>query len=197
MDDIVIIDNLLPKQHLDFITWFFMRGDTPWYFQKDITYSSDQESEKSVNHYGFSNLVFDRQGQPNSQTSAFYIILPIVYKALESIDDEVETMYRMRAFLQMPVADIGDRVNNPHVDLPIEHTVILYYLTDSDGETVIYNETEKSNEYTVKQRIEPKKGRCVIFNGKHYHSSSRPTNGIRTILNVDLLTKGSIHAKIF
>jgi len=193
MDDIVIIDDLLPKQHQDFITWYFMRGDTEWYFQKDITFDDGQESEKRVNHYGFAKLIFDRQNKPDSVHPDFFNILPIVYRALEHIDDEVETMLRMRAFLQFPVrGSDDDRVNNPHVDLPIGHTVVLYYLTDTDGDTIIYNETEKSDNYTIKKTIKPKKGRCVIFNGKHYHSSSRPTNGVRTILNVDLITKESV-----
>lgn len=188
MNDIVVIDNLLPAQHHNFLEYYFLRGDNKWYFQEDITYSEGQESEKRVNHYGFSNLIYDR-GSKTSMDADFYNVLPIVYKALEQVNLEVDAILRSRVFLQLPVNTDDVTPNNPHVDLPIKHLVVLYYLTDSDGDTLIYNETEKSEIYTIKQQVTPKKNRCVIFNGSLYHSSSRPTNNKRCILNINLLAK--------
>jgi hypothetical protein len=189
MDDILIFDDILPKQHVDFLEYYYIRGENKWYFQQDITFDETQNSEKRVNHYGFANLFFDRQGKPE-QGADFYNALPILYQATSKAGLEVDMIFRMRAFLQLPVVGSEeDPINNAHVDLPITHTVVLFYLTDSDGDTIIYNEREKSDTYTIKQRVTPKKGRCVVFDGSLYHSSSRPTNNKRCILNIDFNTK--------
>lgn len=189
MSDIIVIDDLLPKQHLDFLEYYFLRGENKWYFQQDITYEASQDAEKRVNHYGFANLIYDRHGKAD-MGSDFYNVLPIIYKAGEHAGFDVDMIFRMRAFLQLPVAGADtDSVNNPHIDIPITHTVVLFYLTDSDGDTIIYNEREKSDNYTIKQQVTPKKGRCVIFDGSLYHSSSRPTNNKRCILNINFTTK--------
>ena len=62
------------------------------------------------------------------------------------------------------------------------HYNAIYYVNDSDGDTVIFNETNKDysedfgvmkeNKFTVKQRITPEKGKVVVFPGHYYHASS-------------------------
>ena len=46
-----------------------------------------------------------------------------------------------------------------------KHLVCLYYVCDSDGDTIIYNERQRNAEgkYTIKQRVTPKQGRIVII----------------------------------
>ena len=46
-------------------------------------------------------------------------------------------------------------------NLSEEDIVMFYYVMDSDGDTIIYNETEESENYTIKQRVTPKQGRVV------------------------------------
>lgn len=189
MDDILVFDDILPKQHLDFLEYYYLRGENKWYFQQDITYDKDQEDEKRVNHYGFANLIYDRQGKPEMGPD-FYNVLPILYQATAKAKLEVDMIFRMRSFLQLPVAGSEvDPINNAHIDLPITHTVVLFYLCDADGDTFIYNEREKSDTYTIKKQVTPKRGRCVVFDGSLYHSSSRPTNNKRCVLNINFNTK--------
>jgi hypothetical protein len=76
--------------------------------------------------------------------------------------------------------------HNPHVDFYEPHLVGLYYVNDSDGDTVVFNETcdkvglEQSvtyanqGKFTELARIAPKKGRMVFFDGTHYHASMHP-----------------------
>jgi hypothetical protein len=189
MNDILIFDDIVPLQHQEFLEYYFLRGDNKWYFQRDITYDKSQEEKKIVNHYGFANLIYDVQSK-NEIGTDFYNVLPVLYQALHKSGMSLETVLRMRSFLQLPVAGSEhDPLNNPHVDLPISHMVLLYYLTDADGDTYIYNESNKSDSYTIKQQVTPKRGRCVLFNGTLYHSSSRPTNNRRCVLNINFITK--------
>jgi len=71
------------------------------------------------------------------------------------------------------------------------HLVVLYYVNDSDGDTIIYDQIGQPNNIDksalkIKQKISPKKGRCVLFNGKWLHNSSSPQNSPRCILNFDV-----------
>ena len=80
----------------------------------------------------------------------------------------------------------------PHVDYDQEHRVFLYYINDSDGDTFFFNERypylSEGSVVTVKERISPKAGRGVVFDGFMYHASSSPIkNQYRCILNVDFI----------
>lgn len=60
-------------------------------------------------------------------------------------------------------------------------------MNDSDGDTIIYE--DKSAE-TVVDRISPKQGRILFFDGDYYHSSSPPIiNNKRIVINIDLVNK--------
>ena len=90
------------------------------------------------------------------------------------------------SFLQLPINFKGEREDTPHVDITDDHFVMLYYVCDSDGDTIIYNEQEKSDSYTVQKRITPKQGRVVLFDGSYYHTAEQPINNIRCVVNYDL-----------
>ena len=60
--------------------------------------------------------------------------------------------------------------NMPHVDWDFEHYTMLYYVNDSDGPTIIYDESAN-----MVDKIEPVKGRVLIFSGDTIHASSSPT----------------------
>jgi hypothetical protein len=105
-----------------------------------------------------------------------------------------------RGFMSMPVSkDTVDKIDKPHVDGYHHHMVCIYYVNDSDGDTVIFNKQSgnyvfdtqlkelKPNDLPILQTITPKKGRCVIFNGKFFHASTQPTTGVRCIINFNFI----------
>ena len=51
---------------------------------------------------------------------------------------------------------------------------MLYYVLDSDGDTIIYNEKKDSDNYTIKKRVTPKQGKVVLFDGQLYHTAEQP-----------------------
>ena len=83
----------------------------------------------------------------------------------------------------------------PHIDLAnFKHLVILYYVTDADGETVIYDNQFVENEkipnfedLKEKQRVMPKQGRVVCFDGYYWHTSQQPSKGTRCIINYNVV----------
>ena len=93
-----------------------------------------------------------------------------------------------RSFLQFPIQKERGEPDLPHIDINNKiHIVGLYYVVDSDGDTVIYNETKESKTYTIKKSVTPKQGRMVIFDGSLYHAAKQPINSnTRCIVNYNL-----------
>lgn len=186
LNDIYIIDDVIPVQHQDYLSKFYTSSNIDWKFQKDITFHPTHNNYDNVEIFnpGFSNLMLTlgMQSLPLYHTAA-----PILYAACNKLNLEPLQVIKARSFLQLPIANQFNSINNPHIDTEIQHIVILYYITDSDGETIIYNETEESESYTIKETVKPKKGRCVVFNGNHYHSSSKPTNNVRATININII----------
>lgn len=185
-DKIYIIDDLVSLDHANYLGTFYTSPTIDWRFQKDITFHPSTEKFYETNsfNYGFANLMFSLG---EHSTPMYHTAAPIMYAACERLGIKPRQVLRSRAFIQMPIAGQTNEVNNPHKDSLLDHIVILYYVTDADGETIIYNETEESDSYTIKETISPKKGRCVVFNGKYMHNSSKPTNNIRCIINTNII----------
>jgi hypothetical protein len=98
-----------------------------------------------------------------------------------------------RAFLQTPN---GTPVIQPafHVDHPKPHTVLLYYVNDSEGPTLITKQRYPFSHPNITglknpeilTTVEPKKGRAVLFNGSYFHDSSVPSKNLRCVINFNL-----------
>ena len=88
-----------------------------------------------------------------------------------------------RAFLQAPLNPklIGSKHDTPHTDLSYSHTVYLYYVIDSDGDTLFLKNSK------IVKKITPKKGRLVIFNGDIQHTAEQPKKGVRCVINFDVI----------
>ena len=65
-------------------------------------------------------------------------------------------------------------------DLDYPHTSLIYYVNDSDGDTVFFDGDK------IVESVTPKKGRCVIFDGLIPHGAGIPSKGPRCIINYNL-----------
>jgi hypothetical protein len=82
------------------------------------------------------------------------------------------------------------RPSIPHVDDHYYHLVLLYYVNDSDGDTLLYKNRynrQENNEMIIDERISPKAGRAVLFTGDTYHSFFYPNkHDIRSVININI-----------
>tara|TARA_R100000458_G_scaffold56801_1_gene62117 strand:+ start:1842 stop:2426 length:585 start_codon:yes stop_codon:yes gene_type:complete len=72
---------------------------------------------------------------------------------------------------------------DPHVDAKVPHYVLIMYLNNASGNTVVFDETYPENDkgmylqsqqgkhFTIKKEITPQRGKIAVFNGKHYHTN--------------------------
>ena len=120
----------------------------------------------------------------------------LAYNLAEKLNVSIKEVVNARTFLQLPGGNLSE--TSPmefHVDYALPHKVLLYYVNDSDGPTVIlkqrypfsYNKISGLNGGEILQEIEPKKGRVVMFDGTHFHSSSIPSKQVRCVINLDVI----------
>jgi hypothetical protein len=107
---------------------------------------------------------------------------------------KVKKFSRIKANLLMPQK--GPTAQQPHVDgigeidgVPecIGKKTLLYYVNDSDGDTVLYDKyftKEKIGLVKKIQSVSPKKGRAVIFDSNQVHAGCCPTTSdCRIVVN--------------
>jgi|TARA_B110000238_G_C15982845_1_gene376803 hypothetical protein len=97
------------------------------------------------------------------------------------INMQLRDILYARIFLTVPYATSLDH-HAPHIDLQYRHTVIIYYVNDSGGETVFFDKQGKEI-----RRVMPKKGRVAVFDGFISHSAGIPTKDTRCIINYNIL----------
>jgi hypothetical protein len=192
INDIIILDDVVTPSYQQYLENMFMGEQmTNWLLLNDISYDVVQSSfgVKTVRP----GLVHPLKVDGQVKSHLYNLTLPLIFNSIDTIGFKYHDIFQGRSFLQFPNPE--SLVNNPHIDLTFPHLVCLYYVNDSDGDTILYEQTSndfgevdvKSKEFTVKKRVSPKRGRVLLFDGKYYHSSSSPTSNQRCIINFNLI----------
>jgi hypothetical protein len=195
MQDVLIIDDAIsPEKQADIVELMF-GGYFGWHYQPSShSYTTDEErptifpQANSVETPQFTHIFFNK-GQYNSEFSE-----PIVAPLLSAIPYTIEQLVKVKANL-VPFSPKtnADSCGAPHVDCGglVGNITALYYVNDSDGETTIYNEqygAPKNARLTVKQKVTPKKGRLVIFDGSLIHASGFTSSETpRVVININFV----------
>ncbi len=183
LGDILSLENMMYKDPNSNFPWHFNGGTNETknnnVVLNDIKYIDSQQ---------FVHLAYH-----NSQKySPFYdTCLYIFNKFTKKHNINVENIFRVKANLILKDGD-DVKVHYPHIDTDHEHFVFLYYVNDSDGDTILFNEKYpmENKNLTIDKKINPKAGKAVLFNGLQYHSSSSPIkNNIRCVINIDFTGK--------
>ena len=188
---ILLFDDIIDLEYQDKIKKILLSDyqyegyEFPWYFTQDVTSHKDKNSQKrSAFFHSYVKSGDDTMGTVDSVFQNLFV--PLLDSVCSKIDKQNITIIKGRSFLQLPINFRGEREDSPHVDIFDDHFVILYYVCDSDGDTIIYHEQVKSDNYTVQKRIIPKQGRVVLFDGSYYHTAEQPLNNVRCVVNYDL-----------
>ena len=197
MNDIIEIENIIPVDYQDHLLNVMTGTDFGWVFNPNLVSPDTDFLERDDNHSGFNHFFYEK-GEPKSPY--FMMVYPLVLSITSQANVNFNRLVRMRANLTLPNAHSTLPWHLPHIDSFLPHYNAIYYVNDSDGDTVIFNETNetydsgqsdidtiKKGNFTVKHRVTPKKGKLVIFPGKYYHSSSwARTSKFRCVINMNL-----------
>jgi len=81
---------------------------------------------------------------------------------------------------ELDLSFTDDMFNTPHVDWNFPHNVMLYYAIDSDGDTALFDRID--GHLTIVERITPRKGRAVLFDGQTLHAGRPPSTSTRRLI---------------
>ena len=165
--------------------------DFPWYYHTETTDPVDWHSitsDSNTQDTSFFTHTFYINGQINS--SYFDMITPIIKELEESRQKSyMDRLFRVKANLIYKQANypVGF-YHMPHIDVDMPHEVMLYYVNDSDGDTLLFKENPTQmfgfKKFTVESRIPPQKGNIILFDGVTYHAATPPKlSDVRVTIN--------------
>ena len=187
-DRIFVFDDIIDKEYQNKIKDLLFSNKFPWFFCNDVSINNNNIQQRpGFQHY----YLTDKEVNSKFHND----IVPIIVKSLEKASIKHNDMLQGRSFFQLPL-NISDRhiVDTPHVDADVPHLAVLYYVNDSDGDTIIYENEFKgydniphNDDLKIKQKITPKMGRVVVFNGKYWHTAEQPEHNNRCIINYNII----------
>ena len=211
INDIYVFDDIIEKPYQELIKETLMGGDNPptvdeveeafpWYYTSDITDASHEGPFQG--RFGFSHQYVNAEEGIISNFHSLFVGL--IKNSCKKINIKKVDVLQGRSFLSTPTNISKDDVDTPHVDMVAPHFIMLYYVCDSDGDTIIYNEKTRFDDckpdnemsFTIKKKVSPKQGRVVLFNGIHYHTAEQPNHNLRCIVNYDLIDLNEIHSGV-
>ena len=152
----------------------------PWYVIKDI--SCSEEYEDQGGRFVFIHNFAVEEGI-SSQFHPFF--LKLIQNSCKKINLKKVEIHQGSSILELPSFE-KDFIDDPYAS--VKNSVsMIYFVTDSDGDVIIYNEKEKSKSYTIKKKISPKQGRVILFDGELYHVEEEPNEYLRCTVNYDFI----------
>jgi hypothetical protein len=197
MNDIIEIDDVIPKDYQNHLLKLMTSLEFPWAFNPSMVSGDKCFAQQENNLSGFNHFFYEE----NKATSQFFqLFYPLVLSITSQSHVSFNRLIRMRANLSLANKHSPLEHHMPHIDSFFPHWNAIYYVNDSDGDTFIFNETNdtydsgqndivriQENKFTIKHRVTPKQGKLLVFPGKYYHTSSfaRDTK-FRCVINMNL-----------
>jgi hypothetical protein len=198
-EGIHVIENCIPKNLQDAIEEFYFSDRYVW-LEKTGKHQDLISGKKLTT--GLSRIKIEDGLVCNPLELELFE--PVLKNSLEQIEVSYtsEKIILGRVLMQEPKEN--NFRNNVHVDTDKKCYTLLYYVNDSDGDTLFFDKTTKDypySEYNTSRFLPdwserqkeifteivysktPKKGTAVAFDGSIYHASSSPTLGRRCIIN--------------
>jgi hypothetical protein len=182
-----VIENFIPKLYQEEIKNLLF-DQLPWSYNSDVTYKGSKSAPAMMHSFRYGSETI----------SPFYNAIAFMAQiGANKIGQKLNDVVMCRTFLQFPVTEsfIQNSVDLLHVDIENPHTVVLYYVIDSDGDTLIVNKqagvpSEKHlsvDDHDIILRVTPKQGRALVFDGRYYHTAEQPRSNMRCVINFDII----------
>jgi hypothetical protein len=200
-----VFDDLLPSSLVDRIEQTLSDDYFNWFALDNLSLGNQEEKYnftykdgyKYIDTHGMSSLIYKNDTWFESY-GMYMMSRQIIDYVCEAENINLNRILRIKAnFLTQNVDHSFDEmcINFPHTDNYSDHNVLVYYVNDTDGDTILFNQKfavdddKKDNiELTTAVRVQPKRGRILMFDGLHYHTSQNPLNATtRMILNINFV----------
>ena len=159
----MIIDNVLPKSYSNEIKNLLCSDMFPWYFNNEIV----PTAVDLMDPFQFTHTIIV-DGEPRSDV--YQLIKPMLYFIEWHTNAKIKKVVRAKANLITRNNSVFDAYKTMHQDNEINYKSFLYYVDDSDGDTIIFADDKK----TEVLRITPQENKAVYFDSTTWHTSSIP-----------------------
>ena len=186
---ILVVDKFIPLSMQERYKTWILGGQFPWYYTPDVTFAYGGQQRPSMSH----GIILN--GEKTSNLDVDFL----GHLGAEKYGWQFNVIAHAKTILQFPLNPeiIGTEVDSLHTDISphIPHLVVLYYVLDADGDTIIVDSVNKGEaerpslsvkDHKILQRVTPKQGRAVLFDGSYYHTAEQPKNGMRCIINLNV-----------
>ncbi len=180
----VIIDNFMEDPtYVDKMEQVLLHPDNLWrYLENPVVVEGQDVGTKYACMHQPLYHTLDGGIQPSSH---FFMFVPVIDKIKEVLSP-CDTLYRARAYLTFSSPETTPL--QPHVDEQWPNISCVFYISDADGDTILYKEHFNENPYlnpdklTEVGRVPPKKNRLVLFRGDRLHSAGIPAESTRRLI---------------
>jgi hypothetical protein len=191
---IKILDNFVPLNIQNKYIELLDSEEIAWFYTDNIIHQ--KENRKFINQnitktFAHIHTLYNEKGINSDYYNLFSTILNFfVIKEKVKIKD----MIRVRIRRTFRIKNHSkEKYNVPHIDVKdhLPYKTLLYYVDDSDGDSVFFknkisDEILLDADAVVNKRISPKQGRAIYFDGGIYHSGNCPIDfSKRTVINFD------------
>jgi hypothetical protein len=191
---IKVLDNVTSTANVKYLESLML--DQPWYYIKNTAYNQFDTLEQKPYEASWVSMMYNNNEIMNPLMNLAHSVL---IKALHDANISINKLIRIRAGLTTRTP--FSVTHTPHVDWDSSHMSAIYYLNDSDGETIFYKEIWDTNltvksydwvkerNFNILEKITPKADRIVIFDGIRFHSSTAPQkNNYRLTINFNWIS---------
>lgn len=180
------LDNVIDKQYQDNLENTMTSLAFPWFFNKWVDeYDLPFKDENVVNSFQLSHVFYDA----GASMPTYNLVQPLLKRITEKLNINHYNVVRVKANLTTKHNFAIQKYQVPHVDTTPPCRTIIYYVNDSDGDTVLFNERcgSKFDRFTIKEESKPVKGSIFAFDGWYYHAGRFPKdNETRMVINIVL-----------
>ena len=174
-----IIDNCIPEFYQDYFEGLALGRTKGYELESSLHWTAKyEETAKQDGNYPLSFKHILKSGAELSPHLTNFSRIPQM--VVNRLGYPLNSIIFARVFLTIPY-DTELTNHEPHTDLDFPHVSLIYYVNDADGDTVFFD--HKNN---IFEKVTPKKGRCVIFDGLIPHGAGIPTKGPRCIVNYNI-----------
>ncbi|MEE9492694.1 MAG: hypothetical protein V3W04_04880 [Gammaproteobacteria bacterium] len=202
MKDVTLIENVVPEIYHKELQSLLTAPNFPWNFSEDISMQDGDPPFKQdtniVPSCGFSHALC----ADGKHSTYWTTIRPLLYFMIDKVKyskfNRPFEIFRAKANLQTQInGSTENNYNMPHVDFAHNarqgtNWIFLYYVTESDGDTFLFNENGDQGcpeKLTLRQRVTPKANTGILFKDNILHASSNPIKYQKRInLNFNIIT---------
>ena len=171
---IKIINNFLSKEKANILEQDFMGHLIPWFWNDSTTNIDDKIKHTTKNTIDLGQFVHSIKSE--EMTSS-------IFEGFKKVVNNINynNLIRIKANLNSNKTGYKKSSHQPiHYDShSTGYKSLIYYVNNSDGDTIFFNDNLKEI-----KRVNPKKGRAVLFDSNILHCGSNPIKSdVRGVIN--------------